>query len=69
MNKLAAIQNPVMLIAGLTDPIVPPQNSRLMAEKIPRVSMSILPGRHRAFDEWGNFFVDEFEAFYEVYGS
>jgi pimeloyl-ACP methyl ester carboxylesterase len=68
VDKLTTIQNPVMLVAGLNDPIVPPENSRLMAKSIPKVWMSILPGRHRAFDEWGKYFVDEFESFWGIYG-
>lgn len=68
LGKLSAVSNPVLLIGGLNDPVVPPANVRLMAQRIPKTWLSIFPGRHGALLEWGTAFTTLFEDFYSVYG-
>lgn len=42
--QLSAIQSPALLIAGDCDPIVPPAQSRLIAEHIPQADLVMLAG-------------------------
>lgn len=42
--QLSAIQSPTLLIAGDCDPIVPPAQSRLIAEHIPQADLVMLAG-------------------------
>jgi pimeloyl-ACP methyl ester carboxylesterase len=69
IGKLSAVTNPVLLVGGLNDPVVPPANVRLMAQRIAKSWLTIFPGRHGALLEWANTFTALFEEFYSVYGN
>jgi 3-oxoadipate enol-lactonase len=44
--RLGAIRVPTMVIAGREDRLVAPQNSRLIADRIPGATLKELPGGH-----------------------
>src|SRR5262249_20106468 len=45
-DRLHQIQTPTLVITGLEDRLIPPENSRLLAEKIPGAILKKLPGGH-----------------------
>jgi pimeloyl-ACP methyl ester carboxylesterase len=50
-QRLGQIQMPVLVIAGKNDPIVPPANNQLLADRLPRSRLSLLDAGHRAWEE------------------
>jgi pimeloyl-ACP methyl ester carboxylesterase len=50
-QRLAQIRTPVLVIAGKNDPIVPPANNQLLADRLPRNRLSLLEAAHRAWEE------------------
>lgn len=51
-SRLAALQAPTLILTGDDDPIVPAENSRLLAERIPNARLVLFPGaRHLVFIE------------------
>ena len=48
---LAQIQTPVLVLAGRDDPIVPPANNQLLADRLPRNRLAVLQAGHRAWAE------------------
>lgn len=50
-QRLGQIQVPVLVIAGKNDPIVPPANNQLLADRLPRNRLSLLDGAHRVWEE------------------
>jgi poly(3-hydroxyoctanoate) depolymerase len=43
---LGAIEAPTLVVCGTNDRVVPPENSRLLARRIPGASLVMLPGGH-----------------------
>lgn len=43
-NRLDQLQMPTLVFAATADKLVPPQNSRLLARRIPRAELVLLPG-------------------------
>lgn len=50
-QRLRQIQTPVLVIAGKNDPIVPPANNQLLADRLPRNRLSLLEATHRVWEE------------------
>jgi len=50
-ERLGQIQTPVLVIAGKNDPIVPPANNQLLADRLPRNRLSLLEAGHRVWEE------------------
>lgn len=46
LRELATIEAPTLSAAGRTDPVTPPENMRLIANRIEGAELSILPGSH-----------------------
>ena len=49
--RIGAIRVPTMVLTGTDDILVPPENSRLIAERIPGAKLKELPGAHMFFTE------------------
>jgi len=63
-ERLAQIAVPVLVITGTEDLLVPPENSRRIAERIPGARLVLLPGApHRLFAENADTFNREVLAF------
>jgi pimeloyl-ACP methyl ester carboxylesterase len=45
-NRLQQVQTPTLVITGSEDRLIPPDNSRLIAERIPGAILKKLPGGH-----------------------
>jgi pimeloyl-ACP methyl ester carboxylesterase len=58
----------MLLVGGLYDPVVPVDNVRVMAEALPDAWLGIFPGKHAAYYEFENNFIELYENFYDVYG-
>lgn len=43
-NRLDQLQMPTLVFAGTADRLIPPQNSRLLASRIPRAELVLIPG-------------------------
>jgi pimeloyl-ACP methyl ester carboxylesterase len=50
-QRLGQIRTPVLVIAGKNDPIVPPANNQLLADRLPRSRLCLLEAEHRAWEE------------------
>jgi len=51
-DRLGDIMAPTLVIAGDADPLIDPENARIMAKRIPRAELRMLPGlRHGFFAE------------------
>ena len=48
-DRLADIAHPTLIITGDADALIPAGNSRLLAERIPRATLAILPGARHDF--------------------
>jgi pimeloyl-ACP methyl ester carboxylesterase len=48
---LPGIQTPVLIIAGSKDPIVPPDNGRFLADRLPHNRYVLLDAGHRVWEE------------------
>lgn len=46
LSELANIDVPTLVAAGRTDPVTPPENMRLIADRIDGAELTILPGSH-----------------------
>ena len=46
LRELAEIEAPTLAAAGATDPVTPPANMRLIAERIDGAELEVLPGSH-----------------------
>lgn len=63
-DRLGTIRAPTLVIAGDGDRLVPPENSRRLAERIPGAKLVLLPGApHRLFAENAEVFNREVIAF------
>jgi len=49
--RLREIQTHVLVIAGRNDPIVPPANAELLAERLPHNRLALLDAAHRIWEE------------------
>ena len=49
--RMREIQTPVLVIAGRNDPIVPPANAELLAERLPHNRLALLDAAHRIWEE------------------
>ncbi len=50
-ERLRSVQIPTMVLTGREDRLVAPENSRLIAERIPNAMLKELPGGHLFFIE------------------
>jgi pimeloyl-ACP methyl ester carboxylesterase len=55
-NRLQQIQTPTLVITGTEDRLIPPENSRLIAERIPGATLQKLPGGHLFMVEYPDAF-------------
>lgn len=57
VDRLQAIGHPTLILSGDDDPLVPPENSRILKELIPQAELVFFPkGRHCFFLEEGELF-------------
>jgi pimeloyl-ACP methyl ester carboxylesterase len=47
--RLGEILHPTLIVTGDDDAIIPPANSRLLAERIPNARLVVLPGARHDF--------------------
>jgi pimeloyl-ACP methyl ester carboxylesterase len=65
-ERLGRIQQPVLIMTGDDDPLVPPQNSTILKELLPGARLSIFPkGRHCFFMEFADRFNREVIDFFK----
>ncbi len=57
LNRLGRISMPTLLLSGDDDPLVPPDNSRILKELIPHAELVLYPGKRHAF------FIEEADQF------
>jgi pimeloyl-ACP methyl ester carboxylesterase len=63
-DRMERISAPTLIIAGEDDPLVPPENSRILKELMPEAELIFLPGcRHCFFIEKADAFNDKVIAF------
>jgi pimeloyl-ACP methyl ester carboxylesterase len=55
-NRLQQVQTPTLVITGADDRLIPPENSRLIAERIPGAIFNKLPGGHLFMVEYPDAF-------------
>jgi 3-oxoadipate enol-lactonase len=55
-DRLHQIQTPTLVITGTEDRLIPPENSRLIAARIPRAILTKLPGGHLFLFEYPDAF-------------
>jgi len=48
-DRLGEILHPTLIVTGVDDAIIPPANSRLLAERIPNAQLVVLPGARHDF--------------------
>lgn len=66
VSRLDRILQPVWIMTGDDDPLVPPQNSMILKELLPDSQLSIFPkGRHGFFIEFADRFNQEVIQFFE----
>ncbi len=56
---LSKIKTPTLIIAGKNDKIVPPENGKFLAERLPNNRNILLDAEHRIWEEAANEFNDE----------
>ncbi len=49
-ERVGQIRAPTLVITGDDDPLVPPENSRFLAERIPGAELVVFPGGRHAFN-------------------
>lgn len=49
-DRLSQIRAPTLVMTGDDDPLVPPENSRFLAERIPGAELVVFPGGRHAFN-------------------
>jgi pimeloyl-ACP methyl ester carboxylesterase len=59
---LASVQAPVLVLAGRSDPIVPPANNQWLADQLPRSRLVLLDAGHRAWAEATDAYVGQIKA-------
>lgn len=59
LDELATIEAPTLSAAGRTDPVTPPENMRVIADRIEGAELSILPGSHAFLFQSRTEFADE----------
>lgn len=65
VSRIENISQPTMIMTGDDDPLVPPENSYLLKELLPKAQLSVYPkGRHCFFMEYSNQFNQEIISFY-----
>jgi pimeloyl-ACP methyl ester carboxylesterase len=65
-DRLRRIKVPTLILAGDDDPLVPPENSRILKERIPHAQLYLFPGlRHCFFIEAGEEFNQKAIAFFK----
>jgi pimeloyl-ACP methyl ester carboxylesterase len=58
-QMLARIETPVLIIVGRTDPIVPPENGKFIAQRLPRNHYVELNGGHLIWEDAPEAYADE----------
>jgi 3-oxoadipate enol-lactonase len=48
-DRLPRLKTPALILAGGSDRLIPPENSRILAERIPEAELHILPGLGHGF--------------------
>jgi pimeloyl-ACP methyl ester carboxylesterase len=59
---LPTIETPVLIIAGKHDPIVPPPNGQLLADRLPRNRYTLLEGGHLVWEDAPEEYAGQIEA-------
>ena len=49
-EQVGQIRAPTLIMTGDDDPLVPPENSRFLAEHIPGAELTVFPGGRHAFN-------------------
>lgn len=65
VSRLHRISQPILIMAGDNDPLVPPENSYILKELMPEAKLSVFPkGRHCFFIEYFERFNQEIISFF-----
>ena len=59
---LAKIKTPALIIAGKNDPIVPPENGRFLADRLPNNRYVLLDAEHRVWEEAAEAYVEAVDS-------
>jgi pimeloyl-ACP methyl ester carboxylesterase len=62
---LPSIYTPVLIIAGSSDPIVPPENGQLLADHLPHNRYTLLDGGHLIWEDAAERYAAEVRAWLE----
>lgn len=69
-DRLQAISHPTLILSGDDDPLVPPENSRILKDLIPQAELCFFPnGRHCFFIEEAELFNRKTIDFFRSQGS
>lgn len=70
LHRLSDIRHPTLIQAGLLDVMIPPGNSRILAERIPNAHLIEYPGAgHGYLDEVGDTAINDILSFLDVVDS
>ena len=65
VSRIKNIAQPILIMTGDDDPLVPPENSYILKELLPKAKLSVYPkGRHCFFMEFFNRFNQEIISFF-----
>ena len=62
---LAKIKTPALIIAGKKDPIVPPENGRFLADRLPNNRYVLLDAEHRVWEEAAKAYVEAVDSWFD----
>ena len=62
---LGSIKTPALIIAGKNDPIVPPENGRFLADRLPNNRYVLLDAEHRVWEEAAKDYVEAVDSWFD----
>jgi pimeloyl-ACP methyl ester carboxylesterase len=62
--RLPGIETPALIIAGRNDPIVPPANGQLLADRLPHNRYVLLDAQHRVWEEASSDYTEALMAWF-----
>jgi pimeloyl-ACP methyl ester carboxylesterase len=62
---LAKIKTPALIIAGKNDQIVPPENGRFLADRLPNNRYVLLDAEHRVWEEAAKAYAEALDAWFD----
>lgn len=62
---LAGIKTPALIITGKNDPIVPPENGRFLADRLPNNRYVLLDAEHRVWEEAAKDYVGAVDSWFD----